>query len=135
LWDDVVISHARAAEELDAALATAERDNLGYWSIRTHSEGAVIGDCGFQFIDDSRQVELMCCLLELYSGQGLAREACSAALSYLWASSAFERVYARVDIPNESSLRLMRRLGMTELSRDGWLITHVLDRSVQELPG
>jgi len=136
LWDDVVITQKRAAAELDSALATAASDGIGYWTVRESPDGAIIGDCGFRFVDGSREVELMCCLLRAFWGHGLAFEACEEALRYLWSATAFDRVVARVDIPNATSIQLMQRLGMRYESSDGVLVKYVMGRppSVPEDP-
>ena len=121
LWDDIVISRERAAETLAAAL-----DGIGYWTLRFEPDGPVIGDCGFQPMDGSGEIELFYSLLPAYWGKGLAYEACREALRYLGSLTKFERVYARADIPNEQSIRLMRRLGMRFVADDGRLVTYVL---------
>src|SRR5215471_1533840 len=112
LWDGIAITRERAASELASALATEASGGIGYWSVRETADGLIIGDCGFRFIEDSHEVELMYCLLPAYWGRGLAFEGCQAALRYLWSATAFDRVVARADAPNTASIRLMERLGM-----------------------
>lgn len=128
LWDDIVITRERAARELDGALATTASDGIGYWTVRESKNASIIGDCGFRFIDDSRELELMCCLLPAFWGRGLAFEACQAALGCLWRATAFDRVVARADVPNTASIRLMERLGMRFESSDGVLLKYVIRR-------
>jgi ribosomal-protein-alanine N-acetyltransferase len=128
LWDDVVITRERAASELASALATAESDGIGYWSVREAADAPIIGDCGFRFVEGSREVELMYCLLPACWGRGLAFEGCQAALQYLWTVTPFDRVVARADIPNAASIRLMERLGMRYESSDGVLLKFVMGR-------
>ena len=127
LWDDLVIPRERAAETLRDALATAEREGIGHWTLREEAGGAVIGDAGFQLVPGTSEVELMGCLRKLFWGRGLAAEAMRCVLDYLWQTTSHPRVYARTDPPNERSLRLMERLGMHRES-SGTLITYVLDR-------
>jgi ribosomal-protein-alanine N-acetyltransferase len=80
LWDDEVISRERAASTLEDALASAEADALGHWSLRQSRDGPIIGDCGLRWSGDPPEVELMCCLVRLFWRQGLALEACRAAV-------------------------------------------------------
>jgi ribosomal-protein-alanine N-acetyltransferase len=123
LWDDIVISRERTAETLAATL-----DGIGYWTLRQEPGGPAIGDCGFQLMDGSGEIELFYCLLPRFWGMGLAYEACQAALDYLWSATGYRRVFARADIPNENSIRLMRRLGMSFVSDGGSLATYLLAR-------
>lgn len=127
LWDDLVISRERAAETLEAALATADRHGIGHWTLREEADGAVVGEAGCQLMPEATEVELMCALRKPYWGRGLAAEAARCVLAYLWQATAFTQVFARTDPPNHRSLRLMERLGMRHHSTDG-LATYVLDR-------
>jgi hypothetical protein len=45
-------------------------------------------------------------------GKGLATEASRAVLAWLWASTSYQRVFARTDPPNRKSIEVMQRLGM-----------------------
>jgi RimJ/RimL family protein N-acetyltransferase len=60
--------------------------------------------------------------------EGLATEACVAALDYLWRSTAFPRVYARADRLNQRSIQVMQRLGMTHAHSSDSLVTFMLER-------
>jgi RimJ/RimL family protein N-acetyltransferase len=120
---------------VDFHFATVERAGIGYWAlfVPPTAERAgvpIAGFCGFRFIDDGPDIELMYGLRAEYWGQGLATEACQAAIEYLWLSSGFSRFYARTDPPNERSVKVMRRLGMTIESTNESMITYVLRQSV-----
>jgi RimJ/RimL family protein N-acetyltransferase len=116
LWDDAVISRDRAAEVVRDSMATAHSHGIGYWTVSSAAGGPVIGDCGFHFYS----------LARAHWGNGFALEGSQAALAYAWSSTPFDRVYARIDAPNEASLRLVRRLGFRYLSSAGGLETYVL---------
>jgi ribosomal-protein-alanine N-acetyltransferase len=128
LWDDVVITRERAAKELDGALRVAASDAIGHWTVRKSEDGPIIGDCGFRFVEETGEVELMYCLRPEFWGRGLALEACRAVLEFLWRTADFSGVVARADIPNTASIRLMERLGMQYDSNDGVLVKYVLAR-------
>jgi ribosomal-protein-alanine N-acetyltransferase len=128
LWDDRVISRTRAAEVLQLALDSAERHGIGYWTLREKSGGAVLGDVGFQFIGQTSEIELMCGLRRVFWKRGLATEAAQAALHYLWDATLFTTVFARADLPNERSVRLMQRLEISYHSTTPTLVTYVLHR-------
>ena len=75
-----------------------------------------VGFCGFRFIDEGPEIELVYGLQAEHWGKGLATEACMAALDYLWRFTDYRQVYARTDPPNDKSVRVMLRLGMTHES-------------------
>jgi len=112
LWDDEVISRQRAAAAVEAGVAAANRNGVGLWCVLTKLAGALTGFCGFRFIGDSPDIELLYGLLPDYWGQGLATEATRAALAYGFGAALFTRVYMRTDVPNRASVRVMERLGM-----------------------
>jgi RimJ/RimL family protein N-acetyltransferase len=139
LWDDAVITRETVQQVIESHLATADRLNLGYWVLHilpVSPIGAPIaGFCGFRLIDDGPklddgpEIELLYGLRGEHWGKGLATEASAAAIEYLWRSTAYPRVYARTDPPNEKSVQVMRRLGMKHESTTPSMITYVLYRS------
>lgn len=60
--------------------------------------------------------------------RGLATEASQALLTWLWKEKAFQRVYARTDMPNLRSAAVMRRLGMHFESATPTIVIYVLER-------
>jgi [ribosomal protein S5]-alanine N-acetyltransferase len=135
LWDDVVITRETAAQVVESHLATCEAHGIGYWALHippplSPAETPIAGFCGFRFIGDEPDIELMYGLRGEHWSKGLATEACIAALYYLWSGTSFPRVYARTDPPNTKSVRVMQRLGMTHVSSTGSMITYVLHRPI-----
>jgi ribosomal-protein-alanine N-acetyltransferase len=128
LWDNLVIPRDRAAVAVYSALATSVSHGIGCWSLHLHGEEALAGFCGFRFIGDSKEVELLYGLLPALWGQGLATEASQAALDYLWTCTPFLRVYARTDSPNARSVEVMRRLGMRHDCSTETMIIYALER-------
>jgi len=113
LWDDDVISRQRAAAAVESSLASANRNGVGLWCVLPKAAGALAGFCGFRYIDDSTDaIELLYGLLPGYWGRGLATEAARAALEYGFNAELFTRIYARTDVSNRASIRVMERLGM-----------------------
>ena len=80
-------------------------------------EGEDIGFCGLREFDDPPQVEILYALLPAHWHQGLATEASREVLRYAFEELGLDRVYAGADPPNETSFRVMERLGMTFDSR------------------
>ena len=104
LWDDVIISRDRAADEVERGLENTDRHGIGYWMIEAQKENDLLGFCGFRLIDNEPEIELMYGLERAYWGMGLATEASRVALAWLWNSTGYRRVYARTDPPNENPL-------------------------------
>ena len=129
LWDDVEIPREAAEQVVDSHLATAERHAIGYWALdRPEQRDHMIGFCGFRFIDEGSDVELMYGLLSDFWGSGFATEACRAAIDYFWSATNYDVLYARTDPPNVASVRVMKRLGMRHDSTTDTMITYVLCR-------
>jgi [ribosomal protein S5]-alanine N-acetyltransferase len=135
LWDDIVIKREVAELVVNSHLVTADRHGIGYWALHlpppdSRPETPMAGFCGFRFVDDGPEIELMYGLKGEYWGQGFATESSLAAIEYLWRSTEFQRLYARTDPPNKESVRVMQRIGMTHESTSESMITYVLRRPV-----
>lgn len=126
LWDDIVITREVVQTIVESHLESAARHGFGYWAVHVADESPLAGFCGFRFIDDGPEIELLYGLKGQQWGRGFATEASLAAIEYLWRSTEFEQVFARTDPPNEASVRVMVRLGMTHLSTTASTITYVL---------
>jgi len=128
LWDDIVITRDVVRQIVESHLETADQRNIGCWAIHLEAEMPMAGFCGFRTMDDGPEIELMYGLRAEHWGQGLATEACAAALEYLWRSTGYERVYARTDPPNCRSIQVMLRLNMTHESTTASIVTYLLRR-------
>ena len=133
LWDDTVITLDTAKQLVESHLATANGCAIGYWVLHipppiSLSAAPIAGFCGSRFIDDGPEIELMYGLQAQHWGKGLATEACMAALDYLWRSTDYPQVYARTDPPNDKSVLVMLRLGMTHESTTDSMVTYLLRR-------
>ena len=136
LWDDEVISRQRAAATVEAAVASANDCGVGLWAVLLKPTPKLAGFCGLRFIEDSRDVELLYGLLPQHWGEGLATEAAQAALSYGFKAGLFTRVYARTDVSNRASVRVIQRLGMKfeRETRIGVLPTFIYSLTADEIP-
>jgi ribosomal-protein-alanine N-acetyltransferase len=112
LWDDVLISRERAAQAIQDALASARQSGIGFWSLFQRDKQQLEGFCGLRYVENGCEVELLYGLAPALWKQGLATEAAYAVLEYAFTAIHLERVYARSDIPNLASARVMLRLGM-----------------------
>lgn len=88
----------------------------GYWfqfAIELRATGAHIGDCALHTRgDDARLGEIGYTLAPAFQGQGLAYEATAAMLDYAFTVQHMHRISATVDVRNDRSITLLKRLGM-----------------------
>ena len=112
LWDDVTITRDGAEAVVRACVRSAEESGIGMWCVLPRGGDSVIGFCGFRFVDDTRDVEILYGFLPAFWGQGLATEAGWAVLDYGFGAGLFERVYGRTDVPNRASIKVLEKLGM-----------------------
>ena len=79
--------------------------------------GRTVGDAGFEVYRPTGEPELGYTFAADVWGRGLGSEAARACIDAAFAHLAFGRILAKVDVDNERSLRLARRLGMTPVER------------------
>ncbi len=91
-------------------------DTPGKWfqlGIVLSESGELIGDCGIHVsAQDPSQVEVGITLSPRFHRRGLASEALTAVLGFLFTRLDKHRVYGSVDPGNTASLALLRRVGM-----------------------
>ena len=101
LFDEILLTRDETQEHVDAARAH------GAWVILW--DGAVAGLVSLRPVADER--ELIIVIAERHWGKGLAFAAAEAAMRHGFEVLGLSRIVAAVDLPNERSHRLMRRLG------------------------
>ena len=121
LFDDVPVTRERTAEILEGALAQV-RDGLGVWTVRVRRATPVVGAVALLRVADAIAaydarlaggVEPVASLLPAVWGLGYATEALEPLLHHGFTECGLKQVVAVVDVPNEASHRLVRRLGFT----------------------
>lgn len=125
LWDDLVITKERARQEIVSSTESFTNNDFGLWVVlpkeRKPAEPGgkeqLIGFRGLRLIDGSSDAELLYGLHPAYWGKGYATEASSAVLRRFFAICHFDRVLARTDVPNITSVRVIERLGMDLIER------------------
>jgi RimJ/RimL family protein N-acetyltransferase len=74
--------------------------------------GNLIGDIGIHFLNvDDFQVEIGCTLDKHYHNSGFATEALTSTIGFLFNKLNKRRIIASIDPRNDSSIKLMERLG------------------------
>jgi RimJ/RimL family protein N-acetyltransferase len=106
------------AARLIGSQARVRPDTPGTWLqfalVLLESE-EVVGDCGNHFrLDEPRQVELGITLAPAHQGRGLATEALTSVLGYVFDSLGKHRASAVTDAENHAAAGLFRRLGFRQ---------------------
>ncbi len=138
LCDDTIVSREQSQEWLEGSTTGFAQRRFGLWGTHDAATGALIGFCGCRDWP-SGEPELMYGLLRPWWGRGLATEASTAVLDYVFETLGHPVVMAATDPPNVASIRVMERLGMAfdwrgemhgldtvvyRLSRERWRSTH-----------
>ena len=128
LWDGKVISRSRAQQEISQSKELFGRDGFGIWVLLPKDREPppapppagqrLVGFCGLHHIEESNDVELLYGLDPAHWGTGYATESSEAVLRRAFEVHNLEQVLARTDLPNEASVRVMERLGMTYLEHE-----------------
>lgn len=113
LWDDRTIEREVAAKVVEASLADWRERGYGLWVVEERDSREPIGFAGFRSSHADARPELLYGLLPTHWHRGLATEAAIAALAFAWATLDCDAVCAATDPPNEASVRVMERIGMT----------------------
>jgi ribosomal-protein-alanine N-acetyltransferase len=121
LLDDVLISASWMHDEIVASDTRFAHAGTGLWSIRLAGDTSIIGFVGFRTFFDPPELQLLYGLLPGYWGRGLATEAAARICHRAFQELGFFEITAAIDIPNQASARVLRRLGMRQVrtSNDG----------------
>jgi RimJ/RimL family protein N-acetyltransferase len=88
----------------------------GQWfqiAISLKEADTLIGDCALKIMEhDPRQAEIGYTLSRTYQGRGMAAEAVTRLLDYIFETLRLHRVVAIADCENSSSIALLERLGL-----------------------
>ncbi len=125
LWDNHIISE----DEVKAIQAGSDRCfaeyGTGLYSIAPAEQpDDLVGFCGLREFEQAGLLELLYGMYPQYWGKGLVTEAVRAVLTHGFEQCGIEQVIAATDTPNQSSVRVMQRLGMAFAERRQW---HGLD--------
>ena len=104
----------RDAEEF---IAQRQLDNWGqdpaWWA--AEMDGELIGHVGLWPDPPNRHAEVGYAIAKPRWGQGFATEAVSAVIHAVFTTTDFERVYARADVLNGASRRVLEKAGMVQV--------------------
>ncbi len=146
--DPVVMATLGPLMDRDQAAATVERmrgiaETNGFtaWALERRDDGRFLGWCGLipgKFAPILGEIEVGWRLAADVWGQGYAREAAEASLTWAFANLSVEAIWAITSVGNSRSWGLMKRLGMIRqpeldfdhpnLPADSPLLSHVTYR-------
>ena len=114
LWVNRIISRETVEEIIAQSLATFESSGFGFFALELHDQsGQLIGFCGHRPAERSAQIELLYGIHPRHWGEGLVVEAAREVLRFGFESSEIDQVIAATDTPNQQSVRVLQKLGMT----------------------
>lgn len=125
LLDDRLISQSDAEAYIRLSLDCFANHGFGFWVFGLKRENGILGFCGFRIIEDSAEPELLYGLTEEHWGRGFATESATAIVNFGFALG-LKRVIAVADTANQSSISVMKRIGLLYESRE---ITSEFDRT------
>lgn len=104
-----------------------EQYDFGVWLLFNSETGKLLGHCGLRKVDETGAIEIMYLLDPEHWRNGYALEAAEASIKYAIETLNVTRIIARVKVANESSKKLLRKLGFIythEVNHSGRLLSY-----------
>ncbi|MCG8482243.1 MAG: GNAT family N-acetyltransferase [Clostridia bacterium] len=102
---------------------------LKLWMIVKKSDMSIIGDIGFKGrICEKGKVEIGCALIEEERGKGYGYETTKTLLDWVLSKEEIIAVKAKCYTHNTSSIKVLKKCGMSELKRDTKIIHWYLEK-------
>ena len=121
LWDGRILPLETVHEIIRQSIADFQSHGFGFFSLDLKAtETRVVGFCGFRRFEDGEQIEMLFGILPEYWGEGFVTEAAREVLRYGFEEAGITRIIAATDTPNQRSVRLLMRLGMSFERRQEW---------------
>ena len=135
LYQGKIIPIEQVQDIIRTSEACFERFGTGFWALfidqETHPlHGEFAGFCGHRLFEDNQEMELLFGMNPRVWGHGFGGEAARAVLRHGFEQCGIDRVIAATDTPNQRSVRVLQRLGMSFRERREW---HGLDTVFYEL--
>jgi ribosomal-protein-alanine N-acetyltransferase len=105
-------THEESKKSLIAILKHWGKHGFGIWGIVDKANGALIGRCGLNKIDETSEVEVDFVLTPNSWGKGYATEAAKAALEYGFQRLKLQNIIALAKPDNTASRRVIEKIGM-----------------------
>jgi len=121
-WESYSEQQARDVIEEQKSLDPGLPGQWFTFALELKETGKLVGHIALKTQEDNQQAEIGFTLSREYHGKGLAFEAASRVLDYVFINPNLHRVTAITDCENRSSVTLLNRLGMR---REGHFIQNI----------
>jgi len=112
-WEGISEPEARASIQEQKDVQPGVPGEWFQIAVELKETGLLVGDCALKIEEhDERQAEIGYTLSRAYQGRGIASEAVSCVLEYVFGTLELHRVIAIVDCENVASFTLLERLGL-----------------------
>ncbi len=88
------------------------RHGFGICLATDRADGAFVGICGIQYLENTGEVEVGYRLMKAYWGRGLATEGARACVEYGFTTVGLERIVAVIHPDNIASQRVLEKIGL-----------------------
>ena len=121
LLDDMLVPETWVEDEIQASDRRFQSGSGGLWAVRKEGSAEIIGFAGFREFFDPPELQLLYGMHPASWGHGFATEAATAVMEFGFQALGFEEIRAATDLPNEASIRVLERLGMSRdrVTEDG----------------
>lgn len=135
LWEGQIISVDRVREMVVDSEACFAAHGTGFYAMFICSktdpdDGKFVGFCGHRVFENGRDMELLFSMQPSFWGKGFGGEAARAVLHHGFDECNISQVIAATDTPNQRSVRVLQKLGMSFRERREW---HGLDTVFYQL--
>lgn len=104
--------------------------SFGIWCVCSKSDNKMIGYCGFQYFENTSNIEIVFAYLESVWGKGFATEVADSCLQFGFENLNFSRVFAATHIENLASKSVLSKIGMKFVENRN---LHKIDASVYQI--
>ncbi|MCP5180206.1 MAG: GNAT family N-acetyltransferase [Pseudomonadales bacterium] len=125
LWDNRILPLDAVHTIISDSAAYFDRTGSGFFSVRLKEQpDGIVGFCGHRAFEAGEEAELLYGMHPDHWRQGLGTEAARRVLDYGFNECGLAHVIATTDTPNQRSVKVLQRLGM---SFDRRQLRHGLD--------
>ena len=135
LWEDRIIPVQQVQEMVLDSQHCFTKYGTGFYAMYLNlkddpSDGAFVGFCGHRVFEKGEDMELLFGMQTKFWGRGFGGEAAREVLRHGFEDCGISQVIAATDTPNQRSVRVLQKLGMSFRERREW---HGLDTVFYEL--
>ena len=135
LFEDQIIPRSRVEDMIASSEQCFRERGIGFYALylaidNDPMNGEFAGFCGLRLFETGEDMELLLGINPTVWGRGIGGEAARAVLHHGFGACALTQVIAAADTPNQRSVRVLQKLGMSFRERRQW---HGLDTVFYDL--